>query len=228
MGANDPPVLHAGRHPASFWRASLCMPRAARPVLPWPSLGPLWARQGRRVVQHRSACRVRPASACGAPFWALNRLCIPRCTVRRLRLITARRRASAARQRSLPARAPPHVLHACARRLRSQSCFARGIVDVGAGADVCRDPPVCRAQVLLYGAQPGGSVRRGRQQQLQVSACPPTPSQNPRACRPCPMPQPHGIVTCLWAVRSYGDGENWDSGEIGENIPAAGDYVIYS
>jgi len=29
-------------------------------------------------------------------------------------------------------------------------------------------------------------------------------------------------------VHSYGDGENWDSGEIGENIPAAGDYVIYS
>jgi hypothetical protein len=39
-------------------------------------------------------------------------------------------------------------------------------------------------------------------------------------------------VTCLWVLstskRSYGDGENWDSGEIGENIPASGPYVIYS
>ena len=68
MGANDPPVLHAGRHPASFWRASLCMPRAARPVLPWPSLGPLWARQGRRVSSSTAA----PA-ACGLQAPAVRR-----------------------------------------------------------------------------------------------------------------------------------------------------------
>ena len=35
-------------------------------------------------------------------------------------------------------------------------------------------------------------------------------------------------VLNVCAANSYGDGENWDSGEIGENIPATGDYVIYS
>ena len=29
-------------------------------------------------------------------------------------------------------------------------------------------------------------------------------------------------------TQSYGDGESWDSGEIGENIPSTGDRVLYS
>jgi hypothetical protein len=107
--------------------------------------------------------------------------------------------------------------------------------------------------VRLHVAQPGRAVRRGRQQQLQVSDPIPHsfPSPAPRAGVSVPtsqlwrlslrgLPISHAFrcvsarfsVTCLWVLstseRSYGDGENWDSGEIGENIPASGPYVIYS
>ena len=118
--------------------------------------------------------------------------------------------------------------------------------------DVRKHPPVCGAQVRVHVAQPGRAVRRGRQQQLQVSDPISHPFPSPAPCAGVSVPtsqlwrlfhcaiSPHAFscvsarfaVTYLWVLstskRSYGDGENWDSGEIGENIPASGPYVIYS